>query len=460
MQANLDQIKNIVVVMMENRSFDHMLGYLSLPPFNRTDVNGLSADPGWLNRYANQDSGRAVQSFLSTDPYTLPPGFDPPHERPNVAAHLGPLQNNLYPMNGFVGAIPQTVSADPDIRRLVMAHFGAEQAPINHFFATNFTICDSWFCSLPAGTQPNRLMAMGGSSMIQINQTPLPDQVLVYDWLTTHGVSWRVYHQGIPFFALMPKWIGPILVDDKFRNFSDLESDLANTPPGELPQVIFIEPTYGDAPHIGPSTDDHAPSGISDGQEFLMQVYNAVTTSPSFWRGALLIVSYDEHGGFFDHVSPPLIPTAPPQANLYPPFTSLGVRVPAYVISPFVQPGAVSHTLLDNTSILKLFAEKFDPQSSYSAAVDGRQVGSISEALQFDAPNFGFPAAPALDDYLAGHLVPPPPVTVPTPNTALQQAFQDALARMRQQGAGPDHPKFGPLIQQLNFAAAGNTTPS
>src|SRR5580700_7003022 len=98
---DLSSIKTIVVVMMENRSFDHMLGYLSLPPFSRTNVNGLSADAAWLNRYSNQDNGRAVQSFLSTNPYTLPAGFDPPHERPNVADHLGPLQNNAYPMNGF-----------------------------------------------------------------------------------------------------------------------------------------------------------------------------------------------------------------------------------------------------------------------------------------------------------------------------------------------------------------------
>src|SRR2546427_7240833 len=161
--------------MMENRSFDHMLGYLSLPPF-KADVNGQSTDPAWLARFTNVDQGQPLQPALSTNPYTLPSGFDPPHERVDVAAHLGTLQNGEYLMNGFVSAIPNQVSADPAARRLVMDYFGAEQAPMNHFLATHFTICDKCFCSLPAGTQANRLMAMSGISMIQVNQTPLPEQ--------------------------------------------------------------------------------------------------------------------------------------------------------------------------------------------------------------------------------------------------------------------------------------------
>ena len=147
---NLDKIKTIVVVMMENRSFGHMLGYLSLAPSNRADVNGQSLDPAWLARFANDDKGQAVQPFLNNDPYSLPPGFDPPHGRGDVAKHLGTPQGGAYPMNGFVGAIPDTVSTDPNVRRLVMGYFGAKEAPINDFFASNFTICDRWFCSLPA----------------------------------------------------------------------------------------------------------------------------------------------------------------------------------------------------------------------------------------------------------------------------------------------------------------------
>jgi phospholipase C len=444
--SDLDNIKNIVIVMMENRSFDHMLGYLSLPPFNRADVTGQSLDPAWLKQFTNFDAGLAVQPFLSTNPYTMPDSFDPPHERPNIAAQIDPLQDGSYPMNGFVSAIPAKVSGDPAVRNLVMSYFGADQAPMNHFFASQFTICDRWFCSLPAGTQANRLMSMSGFSMIEVNQTPLPDQDLVYKWLNTIGVSWRVYHQGLPFFSMMPQWLPAILFDDEhFRSFGALVPDLQNTPPDKLPQVIFIEPTYQDAPRLGHSTDDHAPAGIADGQEFLMQVYNAVIVQP-FWQGALLIVDYDEHGGFFDHFAPPLIPTAPPAGAKYTaPFASLGVRTPAYLISPFVQAGAVSHNLLDHTSVLKLLGEKFN-SGSYSPTVDSRPIGSVSHVLDFSSPLLNPPAAPALDAYLSQRPATPAGVTIPAGNTVLQQGFRDAIDSMKQHGADATHPKFGPLL--------------
>ena len=449
--ANLDPIRNIIVVMMENRSFDHMLGYLSLPPFNRADVNGLSNDPNWLARFTNNDQGQAYRPFLNNNPLTMPDEFDPPHERLNVAGNLGPLQNGVYPMNGFAGSIPTSVSTNPEVRKLVMGYFGAGQVPMNHFFSENFAICDQWFSSLPAGTQPNRLMSMSGFSMIDINHNLLPDQELVYDWLTKHGVSWRVYHQGIPFFTMMLRWVDEILLSDHFRSFDKLESDLMNTPPDQLPQVIFIEPTYQDAPHLGFSTDEHAPAGVGNGQEFLMQVYNAVTNSRAFWQGAVMIVDYDEHGGFFDHVTPPMLPTSQPPGAIWSgpnPFVSLGVRTPGYVISPFVRPGSVDHTLLDHTSVLKFIGEKFG-NGSYSALVDARPVGSISAVLNFDNPITTPKSPPALDAYLAARPPKPTGVTAPIPNTDLQKGFQTAVTTLRQKGAGPDHEKFGKLLSAL-----------
>jgi len=458
--ALLDPVQNLVVLMMENRSFDHMLGYLSTSAGARTDVDGLHDDQAWLNAHANLDQGTAITPFLSLNPYTMPAGFDPPHERPNVGDNLGQPTGSVYPMNGFVGNIPAAVSNDPAVRKLTMSYFGSAQVPINEFFASNFSICDRWFSSLPAGTQPNRLMAMGGLSMIDINQDILPTQDLVYDWLTRAGISWRVYHQGIPFFTMMPKWVGPILASDNFRSFDSLADDLLNNPPSALPQVIFIEPTYGDAPHIGRSTDDHAPAGVADGQEFLMQAYNAVTASPDFWKGCVMVVDYDEHGGFFDHVSPPPAITAPPAGATYPPFVSLGVRTPAYVISPFVAPGSVSHAVLDHTSVLKFIGEKFGPEGSYSDPVDSRPVESLSVVLNFSNPVNNPPAAPSLVAYLAARAAAPAVVSPPL-DTALTQGFSLGLQQLQANGAGPNHPKFGPLITQLNSAQsaaqAGNS---
>ncbi|HWV99194.1 MAG TPA: alkaline phosphatase family protein [Candidatus Acidoferrum sp.] len=446
--ATLDDIKTVVIVLMENRSFDHMLGYLSLPPYNRTDVEGQSTDAAWLSKFANADGGQVFQPFHNDDPYFLPPGFDPPHQRENVAAHLGVLNNGQYAMNGFVGAIPQQVSTNPDDRRLVMGYYGADEAPINQFFASNFTICDHWFCAVPSGTQPNRLMAMGGSTIIESNATPLPSQPLIYDWLDQHGISWRVYHQGLPFFTMMLRWVRRILAGGNFRSFDELKTDLESTPPSQLPKVIFVEPDYGDAPHLGRSTDDHAPSGISDGQEFLMQVYNAITSSLSFWNRSLTFVGYDEHGGFFDHVSPPLVRTDAPAGASYAPFLSLGPRTPAYVLSPFVKAGACVHDVFDHTSVLKFIAEKFGG-GSYSAEVDPRPVASLSKALSFDQPITNPPPAPAMDAYLARQpKANPYEVTMPSGGTELQQAFLAGVAEMKSQGGG-NHPTFGALLQQV-----------
>ncbi len=448
--ANLDKLRTIVLVMMENRSFDHMLGYLSLPPFSRPGVDGQSLDPAWLARYTNLDHGQPYQPFLSTNPHTLPDDFDPPHERSAVAVDLGAFQAGAYAMDGFLSAIPASVSADPEVRRLALSYFGAAQVPTNHFFAENFALCNRYFCSLPAGTQPNRLMSLSGFTSTEANQTPLPDQPVIYDWLADRGVKWRVYHEGIPFLALMPKWIPAILGDrEHFRLFTELGPDLLNTPPDDLPQVVFVEPTYQDAPHIGPASDDHAPAGVSTGQEFLMQVYNALTASPSFWRGAALIVNYDEHGGFFDHVSPPLIPTDPPAGANYTPFTSLGVRTPTFVVSPFVQPRTVSQALLDHISVLKLLGERFGANGSYSPVVDARPVESLSRVFNLDAPRPDVPAAPSLQNYLARRPAPAPGLIAPPPITPLQRAFRDALTNMKQDGAGADHPKFGPLLRGL-----------
>jgi len=450
MPKDLSPIQTIVVVLMENRSFDHMLGYRNLAPLNIA-VDGQQDDPAWKNQVANFDkSGQVVEPFHHNNPYSLPKNFDPPHQRTDVTAHLGVFKGGKYPMDGFVSNIPDKVSTVPDERRLVMGFFGADEVPMTDFLANNFTICNRWFSSLPSGTQPNRLMAMSGMTRIDSNALPLPPQDLVYDWLDANGISWCVYHQGLPFFAMMLKWIPRMLLSDNFRSFSQFEKDMTNTPPAKRPKVIFIEPAYGDSPHVGRCTDDHAPSGVSDGQEFLMQVYNAVIASPSFWKSSVTIVTYDEHGGFFDHVSPPMVPTDPPATDKYDAFKSLGVRVPAYIISPFVKKGGVVSDVFDHTSILKFIAERFGPGGSYSKDVDARAVESVSTALDFSAPITFPPSGPHMDAYINAVPRPDPLVVeIPPPDTELRTGFRQAVDEMKRQGAGPDHPKFGAILSQV-----------
>jgi phospholipase C len=182
-------IKTIVVVMMENRSFDNLLGYLSLPPNGRAEVEGLGKTPDWKERYSSLYQGHPYQPFLLTDPYD-PIEADPPHERCPIETQMGVAVNGVFPMNGFVtnyASAKHATKPVPGSKPPVMGYFSADQAPVTDFFARNFTICDHWFSALPAGTQPNRLMAMSGYTRIDINRTgPIPDHYLVYDWLNEH----------------------------------------------------------------------------------------------------------------------------------------------------------------------------------------------------------------------------------------------------------------------------------
>jgi phospholipase C len=184
--------------------------------------------------------------------------------------------------------------------------------------------------------------------------------------------------------------------------------------------VIFIEPQYTDAPvkQMSPN-DDHPPTSISKGQELLLDIYNALTANPDRWSRTVLIVTYDEHGGFFDHVSPIAVPHHPAGAR-YVKFSTTGVRVPAFVVSPLVKRGGVFSKPLDHTSILRLIGERFGSGAGYSSDVDQRAgIGSLGEVLQSEA-RIDIPAPPPASNYF--------PDTM-TSNSAAFGFAQEAMRR-------------------------------
>ena len=345
----VDNIKTIIIVMMENRSFDHVLGYLSL---DGKDVNGLSADPTWQENFTNLYGGKTYPIHALSPSTQLIP--DPPHDRTPISTQIKtPCANGGCPeLGGFVASYA-TRNPPPADLSMVMGYYTAGALPVYDFFAKNFTICDSWFAPLPTGTQANRLMAMAGESAISDNVSGfLPEQSLVYDWLTAHGASWCVYQSGgfFPFFSLMPKWLPEIVTSlalpldgngGRFRRYSRFKEDWTNS--SNLPQVIFIEPEYTDGPH-GVPNDDHSPTGVAPGQAFLADIYQTISASKR-WDETLMIVTYDEHGGFFDHVSPLEISTDVAGYQ----FQTTGLRVPAFLVSPYVAPGGVFSGDLDHT---------------------------------------------------------------------------------------------------------------
>jgi phospholipase C len=254
-------------------------------------------------------------------------------------------------------------------------------------------------------------MAMSGYTLIDGNVTELPNQTLVYDWLNYHNVRWRVYHDGMfPFFSIMPRWAPIIATSDSFRRIDRLAIDAEHEDDKTWPQVIFIEPTYTDAPHIGDANDDHPPSSILGGQHLILKVYNALAAKDERWRRTVMILTYDEHGGFFDHVSPIALATSAPEGR-YASFSSSGVRVPAVVISPLVSARACSETF-DHTSILKFIGEKFGMGGGYLPMVDMRPTASMSAALDLDAPRDNLPAPPG-ESQIPSPSSPPPSSPAP-----------------------------------------------
>jgi len=395
----LSQIDTIVIVMMENRSFDHLLGYLSLSPHNRP-IDGLINQLGWPPAFVVPYNNSAYTPWHLANAYTTLPG-DPPHERVNIATQLAPLTNPPSPPTGFINSCPLSMDDVAGTNRpLVMAYHDQGEVPTADFFADQYTVCDRWFAPLPAGTQANRLMALSGYSLIDTNHsyTLLSRQTTVYDWLTSHGIRWRVYHENAPFIMAMDDWVVKWTASENFRLTADLARDVANEDASTFPQVIFVEPTYTSFPHLGQSDDDHPSTPIAFGQGFLQRTYNAITANPVRWGKTLMIVTYDEHGGFFDHVAPlPVTTPIPPGAEYQVPMTTTGVRVPGFLISPWIQAGGVHSEPIDHTAILALLGKRFSPDGVYSAAVTARGQGALSGAIDTaleDSPRSDIPAPP------------------------------------------------------------------
>lgn len=446
---DLNKIETVIIVMMENRSFDHLLGYLRLPPFNRKDIDGLR--PGM----SNVSSGVKYPVFRWADPNGRLPG-DPPHEREDIAIQLtnlpGPAGPPPHSMNGFVTSYASKFPVSAGNPPVPMSYFSGEDLPAMDFFARQYCVCDRWFAALPTGTQPNRLMAFAGYTWIDHNRgLLLPAHDLVYDWLSARRIRWRVYHHGLPFFMLLENWCVKVVLDPHFRSYDRFGDDWHNEAKKRSPQVIFLEPRYADAPHFEPPNDDHPPVPVAAGQQFLLRIFSDLMTNPDRWSRSALILTYDEHGGFFDHVSPEPVRTDPPKFPGFVPFESTGVRVPGLVISPFVEPGSVCRDRLDHTSMLKFLGAKFGG-GSYTPIVDARPVGDLTSALTLSKPRS--------DSTLPSPAVKSGFVPEQEPSDPIPQAFKTAVLRAMKARPSETRAKFPELFSHFRFQAARRRHPA
>jgi phospholipase C len=416
-------IAHVVVLMLENRSFDHLLGYVQHPDPAFDGLRGVGefTNPGWAGAMAvtaspdakvvlpvgPDHSHDAVMEQLALTAAGEPTnqGFVISYERktrgldpPIFGGSLGPLMNWVHNRSSHGG--PFMTGRGP----LVMACQPPEHVPVLSRLASEFAACARWFCSVPGETWPNRNFAHAatsdGETAIEIRPYTNPT---IFDLLEEHGADWRIYHDDTP-----QVWAFPALWDtaERHAKWFPLGQFAAHVAARELPAYTFIEPNHRPPLH----TLDHAPvigapdvsnsqhpennlvtdaayntfmlrgeSDFNRAERLVATVYEALRAQPEVFERTVLLVTHDEHGGLYDHVPPPTgVPSpggAPSQVGrlmrilLYRKarafdFTMLGPRVPAVVISPHVPAGVVDADTHDHASIPATLRALFAPTAS------------------------------------------------------------------------------------------------
>jgi phospholipase C len=340
-------IKHVVVAMMENRSFDHLLGWL----------------PGADGRQA----GLVYTDSLGTahETYPLAPDFQGcGHPDPDHSYEGGRVEYDGGLCDGWLRTGANDIYA--------IGYYTRDDLPFLGQAAPDWTVCDRYFAPIMAPTYPNRIYQHAAVTDRLDDSLSLSTLPTIWDRLAGAGLQGRYYFNDVPFIALWgPKYASITRTYDQF---------LQDCASGNLPEVAFVDPPfYGE--DAGTSSDDHPHGDIRAGESWLYQTYRAVTTGRD-WKHTVLVINFDEWGGFFDHVPPEETPDVDPA------FALRGFRVPCVIVSPFSAPGAIAQGVYDHTSVLKMIEWRWGlpPLSARDAA-----AGNLAEALDFSLVRHSVP---------------------------------------------------------------------
>ena len=377
----LAPIEHIVIVMQENHSFDNYLGMLPYRvPARAGQVDGfptLGAD-GVPLVYQTDPKGHTYRAF------PLPNGCQAASPGPSQSWDSSHLSYDSGAMDGFLQQSGE----------IAVGYWDDTTLPFLYSLATTFPVCDRWFSSTLCQTYPNRVFMMAGTAAGLISTDTPPPTVTprnghIFDVLEHHGIGWVDYYTdlpspglfGIPWAAQREgrNFVGPFASTD-----GTIAAFQAAVTANALPPVVMVESDYQYA-------SEENPQDIGAGQHFVSGVVAALMSNPTVWQRTLLIYTYDEHGGYYDHVPPPAAPNpgdgshpSLPQSRWYgDDYTQLGIRVPAVVVSPWARPGFVSHTVYDHTSILATIQRKWNlPALTYRDA----NANHLGECLVSSGP--------------------------------------------------------------------------
>ncbi len=380
-------ITTYVYLMLENRSYDHALGARALAGLGG---DGLSA--GLSNPDTN---GQPIAPFAAPDDRGTTVAtvcdVDPPHGRGQSIR-----QFNAGAMDGFV---TEHQKEHPGTEP--MKYLARENIPITWALADKYATCDRWFCSVMGPTLPNRAYWHAGTSFGLSDNTSVIEKFsagvpvpTIYNRLDEAGVDWAYYYGSLAVVSLLAN-PGPFQLDlgsddgtGRIRRFGDAKFGngqfFEDAAAGRLPPVVYIDPAFG-------TNDDHPPVHPILGQELIAAVYTALAKSPQ-WNNIMLVITYDEHGGYYDHVAPPTTTDDTLEKFGVDGFQQLGFRVPAIVIGPYIKQGYVSSVQLDHTSALKHLQNAFG-LAPLNARVDA--ATDLSDCIDTERLAAGDPAAPA-----------------------------------------------------------------
>jgi len=378
-----DKINRVIVLMLENRSFDHVLGCLTpdIPKLDGIDPKNLGTNTYDGQPYSQQ-AGAA--RFLN---------FDPRHELEHVAVQLKGGNGGF--VQDFAQSYPR---ADPktDLPEMMKYH-DRGVLPAIHELAKNFTVCDHWHASVPGPTWCNRLFALSGTSL---GRVAMPEGIMslnlhwysqptLFDRLNEKKIPWKVYFGDAPLsFLFVNQWEKDNVA--RHRTMTEFYRDVASYDPDTadadgLPLFSFIEPQYFQPG----ATDAHPPHDIFAADALVGSVYNAIRANEKLWKETLLVVAFDEHGGFYDHVIPPAAVPPDYHQEEYS-FDRYGIRVPVILVSPWVG-ATVFPDIMDHTSLLRYLTGKWSlgplgyrtaNAATFNAAITGQFRDNVLPSVQ------------------------------------------------------------------------------
>ncbi len=452
MPAGLDNLKHIVVLMMENRSFDHMLGYAGSDNWRIEGLRGDESNLDSANGVAQVSNDAGYEGDFTPDPgHSVFDTLTQLYGDPNTSAAMDPT------MSGFVRSYEGKNLSPQDAHR-IMKCFLPDKVPVLTTLAQQFCVCDHWFSSVPGPTFPNRAFIHAATSIGRVDMGFDWGNITttIYERLAQSKVDAVIYYHdstmAMTFNGLARN------MQNYFAVFDDFLSDCKRN---KLPAYSFIEPRFANSPGGGDqsstlASDQHPDHDVGEGEALIKTVFEAIWNNPNrdVRNSTLLVIVYDEHGGLFDHVRPPA--TVNPDDKKYTKaapsldpsfgFTRLGVRVPAVLISPYIEAGTIDPTVYDHTSVIATARKLLIPTVANShLTLRDKNANTFEKNFTRDVPrtdqiDLSAAAQPAaatqahldakINDHLAAHVqsaafleqkhLPPDLQSGKDPNTVLQ----------------------------------------